>query len=222
MLPLIWIACGMLAGAFLSALLGRRAAVMPPGSASPEPRSAAAEVEATLSKLGVWERPAVERLLRRGPRRDPSVAFDDQLTLGQRLADRVALFGGSWTFIGLFMLAMSVWITVNAIERKPFDPYPFILLNLMLSCLAALQAPVIMMSQNRQAVKDRLMARHDYEVNLRAELEIHTLHARFDELRDRDWATLVAMQQRQLELLEAIVRDLGDPGSRRGLGAEPR
>ena len=206
MQPLIWIACGMLAGAFLSALFGRRGGV--PSSGRSGPRTAATEIEATLRKIGRWERAAVDRLIQRGVPPDPNAAFDEQMTFGQRIADRVAQFGGSWTFIGLFLFAMAVWMTINALERKPFDPYPFILLNLVLSCLAALQAPVIMMSQNRQSMKDRLMATHDYEVNLRAEMEIQTLHARFDELRERDWAALVVMQQRQIELLEDIVRDL--------------
>src|SRR5437660_1531429 len=94
---------------------------------------------------------------------------------------------GGWLFIGLFLLGMLVWMIVNTEIRRPFDPFPFILLNLVLSCLAALQAPVIMMSQNRQALKDRLMASNDYEVNLRSEMEIQGLHARFDQLRERDW-----------------------------------
>src|SRR5262245_18100470 len=110
------------------------------------------------------------------------------------------------------MLAMLVWMIVNTELKRPFDAYPYILLNLFLSCLAALQAPVIMMSQNRQAAKDRLMASNDYEVNLRSEMEIQSLHTRFDQLRERDWSDLVAMQQRQIELLESIVRDLAGKG----------
>src|SRR5262245_6627066 len=132
---------------------------------------------------------------------------------GQRVDDRVAQFGGSWTFIGIFLLIMLVWMIINTEAKRHFDPYPFILLNLLLSCLAALQAPVIMMSQNRQASKDRLMASSDYEVNLRAAMEIQSLLARFDELREQKWVELVAMQQRQIELLEGIVRGLpGGPG----------
>src|SRR5690606_23754192 len=103
---------------------------------------------------------------------DPNRSFDAQLSIGERLADRVAAFGGSWTFIGLFLTAMIVWMAINQRLARPFDPFPFILLNLMLSCLAALQAPVIMMSQNRQAAKDRSDARLDYEVNVRAEVQI--------------------------------------------------
>ena len=216
MLPLVWIAVGMLAGAFLSALLSRFSSLRPSHPVGADPKTAAEEVEATLKKIGKWERAAVDRLIQRGAPRDPAAAFDEQMTFGQRVADRVAQFGGSWTFIGLFLFMMAVWMTVNVLEGKPFDPFPFILLNLVLSCLAALQAPVIMMSQNRQNMKDRLMASHDYEVNLRAEMEIHTLHARFDDLRERDWAALVAMQQRQIELLESIVRDVTGRGGRPG------
>lgn len=216
MQPLVWIAVGMLAGAFLSVLLARLGSLKPSRPAGADPGTAARELEATLGRIGKWERATVERLIRRGPPRDPAVAVEEQMTFGQRIADRVAMFGGSWTFIGLFLFMMAVWMTVNALERKPFDPFPFILLNLVLSCLAALQAPVIMMSQNRQAMKDRIMATHDYEVNLHAEMEIQTLHARFDELRERDWASLVAMQQRQLELLESIMRDLAGRGGQPG------
>ena len=170
---------------------------------------AVADLESTIRRLGQFERSVLHRLLHRGAGRDPNVAFEEQMTFGQRIADRVAQFGGSWTFIGAFLLAMLVWMIFNTEMRRPFDPYPFILLNLCLSCVAALQAPVIMMSQNRLAARDRLMATNDYEVNMRAELEIQGLHARFDQLRERDWADLVDMQRRQLELLEGIVRDLG-------------
>ncbi|MBX3501602.1 MAG: DUF1003 domain-containing protein [Alphaproteobacteria bacterium] len=117
-------------------------------------------------------------------------AFDDGdggPTTGERIADRVASFGGSWTFIGLFMAVLLAWCALNAFalsKATAFDPYPFILLNLVLSMLAALQAPIIMMSQNRQAQKDRATARHDYEVNLKAELDIMALHDKLDELRE--------------------------------------
>ena len=178
MQPLFWIAVGILAGAFLFAVFGRLGSSKPSRPAGADPKTAAQEVEATLKKIGKWERAAIDRLIQRGAPRNPAAAFDEQMTFGQRIADRVAKFGGSWTFIGLFLFIMAVWMTVNSLERKPFDAFPFILLNLVLSCLAALQAPVIMMSQNRQSLKDRLMASHDYEVNLRAEMEIQTLHAR--------------------------------------------
>jgi uncharacterized membrane protein len=108
----------------------------------------------------------------------------EQMTFGQRVADLVASFGGSWTFIILFGSLLVVWVAANAfvIYEKPFDPYPFILLNLVLSTLAALQAPIIMMSQNRQSAKDRLRADMDYEINLKAELEIAQLHSKVDRI----------------------------------------
>jgi uncharacterized membrane protein len=137
---------------------------------------------------------------------DLNAEFDRQLTLGQRIADKVADFGGSWTFIGLFGVVMVIWMAINsaAALHKPFDPYPFILLNLVLSLLAALQAPVIMMSQNRQAAKDRLEARLDYEVNLRAELEIQRVHAKLDEARGGNLGEVLALQRQQVELLQEL------------------
>jgi uncharacterized membrane protein len=102
-------------------------------------------------------------------------------------------------------------MTVNALEGKPFDPYPFILLNLVLSCLAALQAPVIMMSQNRQAEKDRMQATQDYQINLMAEMEIRDLHDKLDGLRNRQWHELWHLQQRQIELLEYLHREIAHP-----------
>ena len=118
---------------------------------------------------------------------------DDESTLGQRLADRVASFGGSWTFIILFASVLAIWIMINSIAMlsKPFDPFPFILLNLVLSCLAAIQAPVIMMSQNRQESKDRLRSENDYLVNLKAELEIRHLHSKLDLLLTHQWQRLL-------------------------------
>ena len=111
------------------------------------------------------------------------------MTFGQRLADKVAGFGGSWTFISIFAVVLVIWILLNSFVliayRKSFDPYPYILLNLFLSMLAAIQAPIILMSQNRQAYKDRLSAEHDYEVNLKAEIEIMALHEKIDLLRDK-------------------------------------
>ncbi len=132
--------------------------------------------------------------------------IDDQCTLGQRLADHVASFGGSWTFIIFFASVLIVWIVINSVAMlgKPFDPYPFILLNLVLSCLAAIQAPVIMMSQNRQEVKDRLRAENDYRVNLKAELEIRHLHSKLDLLLTHQWQRLLEIQQVQTDLLEEL------------------
>ena len=145
--------------------------------------------------------------------RDVHQEYSGQLTFGERVADQVATFGGSWKFLGLFLGSMAVWIGMNLLEASPFDPYPFILLNLVLSCVAAMQAPVIMMSQNRQSSRDRLDARHDYEINLKAEMEVMGLHAKVDELRDQQWAELVLLQERQLTLLANIEAKLGSERS---------
>jgi uncharacterized membrane protein len=138
--------------------------------------------------------------------RNPDQAFDRALTLGERMADRIAGFGGSWRFILSFGAVLGAWILLNAVvlARKPFDPYPFILLNLVLSCLAALQAPVIMMSQNRQEARDRARALHDYQVNLKAELEIRHLHQKMDHLLTHQWERLVEIQEVQLDLMEEL------------------
>lgn len=132
--------------------------------------------------------------------------FDRRLTVGERIADKVAEFGGSWRFIISFCAVMALWIILNvvALARQPFDPYPFILLNLVLSCLAALQAPVIMMSQNRQQAKDRLEAEYDYQVNLKAELEIRHLSIKVDQLLTHQWRRLLEIQQLQMELMEDV------------------
>ncbi len=135
-----------------------------------------------------------------------------KLTLGQRLADRVASFGGSWPFILLFMAALVAWIIMNTFIlagwNKTFDPYPYILLNLVLSMLAAIQAPVIMMSQNRHSEKDRIDAAHDYEVNLKAELEIMSLHQKLDKLRQEQWGELVAVQEKQMGILGRLMEEI--------------
>lgn len=137
-----------------------------------------------------------------------NVEFDLQLTFGQRIADRVAEFGGSWTFMLAFGGVLLLWIAVNSLAmlRQPFDPYPFILLNLVLSCLAAMQAPIIMMSQNRQEAKDRLRAEHDYQVNLKAELEIRHLTWKMDQLLNHQWQRLLEIQKIQTELMEELLR----------------
>ncbi len=136
--------------------------------------------------------------------RPPSEVIDGPSTYGERTADKVAELGGSWTFILSFIAVLIVWITVNVIglSAKPFDPYPFILLNLALSCLAAMQAPVIMMSQRRQETKDRLRAENDYRINLKAELEIRQLHEKIDHQLARQWEKLAKLQQIQIDLLE--------------------
>jgi uncharacterized membrane protein len=158
-----------------------------------------------VRELDHTSRHVLGRLLQRRPvARDPNAAFERGLTVGQRAADRMAALGGSWTFVALFLAAMAAWIAANGMARRPVDPFPFILLNLGLSCLAALQAPVIMMSQNRQAAKDRSDAQHDYEVNLKAEMEVATLHLKLDELRERQWSELIELQRRQLALLEEL------------------
>jgi uncharacterized membrane protein len=136
---------------------------------------------------------------------DVDQSVEQGLTYGQRLADGIAAFGGSWTFIISFFTVLLLWISANVyLLTKSFDPYPFILLNLILSCLAALQAPVIMMSQNRQEEKDRERSRHDYQVNLKAELEIRMLHEKIDHLILNQQQRLFEIQQIQVEMLKEI------------------
>ena len=142
--------------------------------------------------------------------RDIAKDFAALPSLGQRAADAVASFGGSWTFVGLFAAVMLGWVGMNAYllmsRGRTFDPYPYILLNLFLSMLAAIQAPVILMSQNRQSDKDRLSMEHDYEVNLKAELEIMLLHEELDLLREKQWVELLQIQKEQLSLLAAMAQ----------------
>ncbi len=140
--------------------------------------------------------------------------FESDLTFGQRLSDRMAAFGGSWTFIISFGAILLLWIMVNTVVlmKRPFDPYPFILLNLVLSCLAALQAPVIMMSQNRQEAKDRLRAANDYQINLKAELEIRHLHQKMDHLLNQQWDRMSEIQEIQMDLLEELRLARGGKG----------
>ncbi|MCC3155333.1 DUF1003 domain-containing protein [Hymenobacter sp. BT770] len=129
------------------------------------------------------------------------------LTLGQRLADRIAAFGGSWTFISIFFGVLLFWIVCNTLvlAHRAFDPYPFILLNLILSCIAALQAPVIMMSQNRQEDKDRQRAKKDYMINLKSELEIRMLHEKLDHLIMHQQQDLLEIQRIQVEMMNDIM-----------------
>lgn len=129
--------------------------------------------------------------------------FDERRTFGEAVSDHLASFGGSWIFILSFMLTLLGWIAYNFMRgEQSFDPYPFILLNLVLSCLAALQAPIIMMSQKRQEAKDRLRSLNDYQVNLKAELEIRHLHEKMDHLISRQWQRLAEIQQLQLDTME--------------------
>ncbi len=134
---------------------------------------------------------------------------NENFTFGQKLADRIASFGGSWTFIILFFIVLFTWIGTNVfLLTFPFDPYPFILLNLILSCIAALQAPVIMMSQNRQEEKDRIRSKSDYKINLKSELEIRMLHEKVDHLILHQQKNLLEIQQIQLDILNEILSKL--------------
>jgi len=130
--------------------------------------------------------------------------FEGHRTFGERLSDHLATFGGSWSFLIIFGAVLVVWMAFNAITvgKDQFDPYPFILLNLVLSCLAAVQAPIIMMSQKRQEAKDRLRSENDYRVNLKAELEIRHLHEKVDHILTRQWERLAEIQQIQLEIMQ--------------------
>ena len=134
--------------------------------------------------------------------------FDESLTLGQRIADKVAEFGGSWAFIGSFGAFMLLWVLLNSylLFGHAFDPYPYILLNLCLSMLAAIQAPIIMMSQNRQEDRDRLRAENDYQVNLKAELEIRMIDEKLDHLMHNQWQSMLEIQQIQMEMIEDLHR----------------
>lgn len=140
--------------------------------------------------------------------RNVDAALERNLSRGDQLADRIAEFGGSWSFILTFFAILVGWMALNTIVlvRRPFDPYPFILLNLVLSCIAAVQAPLIMMSQRRQEMKDRARSEHDYEVNLKAELEVRLLHEKLDHLILHQWQRLLDIQEMQVEMLG----ELGD------------
>lgn len=171
-------------------------------------------LEAEYQKLSELEHAVVSKVTRRG-RVSKMVHqdMDTSMTFGERVADKVAQFGGSWRFIGLFGGILVAWMIVNAwvLASHPFDPYPFILLNLVLSTLAALQAPVIMMSQNRQSHKDRIQANQEYEINLMAEIEIRDLHDKLDSLRFKQWHELWHIQKRQIELLEHLCERSANP-----------
>lgn len=136
--------------------------------------------------------------------------MESELTLGQKIADKVAEFGGSWTFIFTFFSFILLWMLVNVwvLSTQPFDPYPFILLNLILSCIAAIQAPIIMMSQNRQEQKDRQRSEHDYKINLKAELEIKLLSEKIDHLLVHQSKKLLEIQEVQIDYLEDLMKEL--------------
>ena len=135
-----------------------------------------------------------------------NIEYDRQRTLGEIMADRLASFGGSWLFISIFCGVLVIWPVMNSVVMlmRPFDPYPYIFLNLILSCLAAMQAPVILMSENRQAARDRMQAEHDYGINLKAELEIRHLHEKIDHLLMNQWQRLMEIQQIQMELMQEL------------------
>jgi len=160
-----------------------------------------------LEKLTDQEREVVNRFInRRGIARNVEREFEAQLTLGERVSDRFAAVMGSWKFIIIQSIILAIWVVLNVVAYvNHWDPYPFILLNLALSFQAAYAAPIIMMSQNRQAEKDRMQSKSDYEVNLKAEMEIMQLQEKFNDLRDRYWADLIQMQQQQIEMLDRIV-----------------
>jgi uncharacterized membrane protein len=164
-----------------------------------------------VGDLSGLEQTVLDSINRRKPL-SPSLEENDlQPDFGQRLADKVAAFGGSWKFIISFGAVLILWIVLNALVlvNKGFDPYPFILLNLILSCLAALQAPVIMMSQNRQEEKDRSRAKNDYMINLKSELEIRMLHEKLDHLIMRQQEDIIELQRSQLEQMNAIAAQIG-------------
>ena len=139
---------------------------------------------------------------------DIAKQFEKKLTFGERLSDKIAAFGGSWTFIIFFSAVLLIWIVINSfiLMMRAFDPYPYILMNLVLSALAALQAPVIMMSQNRSEARDRARGENDYKINLKAELEIRHLHEKIDHLLRGQYKRLFEIQQIQIELLEELTR----------------
>jgi uncharacterized membrane protein len=190
-----------------------------PTNLATQPRGLAEQLlDSGLDKLSERERRLITHVAQRSQiSRDINSVFDGKQTLGDRLADRVAKFGGSWTFIILFLGTLVAWAGLNSIVlawySTAFDPYPYIFLNLMLSMLAALQAPVILMSQNRQAARDRLAAGHDYEVNLKAELEIMGLHEKLDRIRSEHLEELLRAQQEQLGLLTQLIRTTDKAGS---------
>jgi uncharacterized membrane protein len=141
--------------------------------------------------------------------------IEGPIGFGDRLSDRIASVGGSWAFILSFFVALILWIILNTLvmQTGAFDPYPYILLNLVLSCIAAFQAPVIMMSQNRQALKDRMQAEADYKTNLKAELEIRHLHVKIDQLISHQWRKLLDIQQVQLDMMQDFQK-INDSGSK--------
>jgi len=142
--------------------------------------------------------------------KDVDASYDTKTSLGEKLSDKIARFGGSWPFIIIFLTFIVVWMITNIIilANRSFDPYPFILLNLVLSCIAAIQAPVIMMSQNRQESKDRVRSMHDYQINLKAEVEIRRLHDKIDHLLKQQGMRMLEIQQIQMDMMEEISKNI--------------
>jgi uncharacterized membrane protein len=162
-----------------------------------------------LGDVDRLERSTVERIARHETlSTNADAEFAKDRSLGERLADRVASFGGSWMFISMFAVLLLAWMALNTalLATRAFDPFPYILLNLILSCLAAVQAPIIMMSQKRQEARDRGRAQNDYLVNLKAELEIRLLHEKLDHLLREQWERLTEIQQVQIELMADLGR----------------
>ncbi len=160
-----------------------------------------------IKQLTHDERARLAAILRKSRlARNVQQEFEGRLTFGQRVSDRVAEVGGSWGFIIAFSIALVGWCALNSVilASRAFDPYPFIFLNLILSTIAAIQAPVIMMSQNRQSAKDRAVQQHDYELNLKAEVEIMSLHEKLDDLRLKQFAELLKIQEQQIAMLEQL------------------
>ena len=164
-----------------------------------------------IGELTDLEQNVISSLTEKSTLTDKIDTENDALTFGQRIADKVATFGGSWTFILSFGFFFFLWIGLNAVwfANKGFDPFPFILLNLILSCIAALQAPVIMMSQNRQEEKDRERSKKDYMINLKSELEIRILHEKLDHLIMHQQQELLEIQKVQIEMMNDILRRIG-------------
>ena len=172
-------------------------------------------LEKELEHLSQEERRVVERFISRGRvARNVATEFEENLTLGQRVADGFAQVIGSWRFIIIQTVLLTLWIALNVTAVIfHWDPYPFILLNLAMSFQAAYAAPILMMSQNRHAEIEHLQAHNDYEVNLKAELEIEQLHQKFDALRDQSWVELVHMQQEQIEMLQRLLAERPAPAA---------
>lgn len=166
-----------------------------------------------LDDLTDRERRVISRIAKRlHVSRNVNQTYDQEMSFGDRLADRVASFGGSWTFIMLFGFVLAVWVLINTEllpVRDVFDPFPFVFLNLILSMLAAIQAPIILMSQNRQSKKDRIAAGNDYEVNLKAELEIMALHDKLDQLRSKHLEEILEKQRQQIEMIGELAKQRG-------------